>query len=375
MAADLSLFWSYSHSDDGADRGRITLLATHLADEIRVLSGLELDLFVDRSSLEWGDEWRLKIDGSLSASTFMVPVLSPTYFSRPECRREFIDFYAEAESRSLNKLLLPLSYSSVTDFNSDNPDEVIAIASRYQNEDWTSLRLKDPDSEEYRARVNSLALRLLSLHRSMTERERQNLELLDADSDTPEIGFYEALQNIEARLPEWVNAVETDIVRTAQHRATIKVYSERLHSAPPARRLAIRHRYATDDLQIMTVGEELARNYSALSIEMAPYIATVLRGASDSPAALEGLRPLHDAVREATAQILRKRPNHSIGAREYWGPWEHLGGVFKTLMSTHERSAAFRIEANALVLNWNSELAKLFGEHEGEVAAGGPPLL
>ena len=211
--ADLTLFWSYAHSDDKGDRGRVTLLATHLADEVRVLSGMELDVFVDRKSIEWGDQWRSKIDGALAASTFLVAVLSPTYFRRPECRKEFVTFYSEAESRGLDKLLLPLSYVEVGSFDDSNPDEAIAIAAKYQYEDWTTLRLKHPDSEEYREGVNGLAKRLLALHGAMEERQRAKLDEIAADPTIPQYDFFEALAEVEKRLPAWQDAVESEDVR------------------------------------------------------------------------------------------------------------------------------------------------------------------
>jgi len=362
MPEDLSLFWSYSHFDDSGDRGRVTLLADHLADEIRVLSGRNLELFVDRKSIRWGDHWREKIDGALSASTIMVSVLSPTYFQRPECRKEFIDFYRQAESRSLDKLLLPLSYVSVSDFDTDNPDEVIAIASRYQYEDWTTLRLKDPDSESYRSGVNELAVRLLDLHRQMAQQERANSDALEANPSDPEVGFFEALRQIDKRLPEWEEAVEEDIVGRAQYDATDRVYELRLLKTPPARALAVRHRYATDELAIVEAGLALARQYSSLSIEMAPYVATVLRGASESAEARELLVPLRAAISKAIEQI-RSKPLHEGGIppAQYWQQWEYLGGVFKTLTDVHLASLRYRLEGNELVLEWHSDIERLFG--------------
>jgi hypothetical protein len=364
MAAELSLFWSYAHSDDTGERGRIKLLATHLADEVRVLSSMELRLFVDRTSIGWGDEWREKIDGALSASTFLVSVLSPTYFQRSECRRELIDFYREAESRALDKLLLPISYVAVPDFDAANPDEVVAIAARYQYEDWTSLRLKDPDSEEYRVSINTLAARLLALHAAMKDRERQNLDSLHASSGVPEVGFYEALEEINRRLPAWIEAVDQDVVHKAQFEATDMVYEQRLRRAPRAKHLSILHRFATDEVALMTVAGDLARNYSSLSVEMAPYIATVIRGARDTPAIVETLRPLYEAVTEAVERITRKTPANKVEAVTYWLRWEKMGGIFKTIIAAHERSRQYRREGNALVLEWNTDLRLLFGGDE-----------
>ncbi|MBH0098779.1 toll/interleukin-1 receptor domain-containing protein [Salinibacterium sp. NSLL150] len=360
MPTDLSLFWSYAHVDDSSDHGRITLLAQHLASEIRVISGLEVDLFVDRKSLQWGDEWRTNIDRALTASTFFVPILSPTYFQQIECRNEFINFYREAKSRALDNLLLPLSYTPVSDFKSTNPDEIVAIASSYEFEDWSRLRLKDPTSEGYRSGVNKLATRIIGLHHDLSDQEQVNSGRAQDAPNSPELGFYEALEEIANRLDKWQELVRSAIVHNAQLMAIGQVYSKRLNTAPASKELAIRHGYATDGLKLANELLELARNYSSLSVEMAPFVATVLRGASDWAPGLETLRPLYEAVAEAREEVVREYPVRMVTGEEYWGRFSKLGGVFKLLFDCEARAAQYREEGNTLLLDWHADLSTLF---------------
>lgn len=356
--ADLTLFWSYAHSDDVSDRGRVTLLANHLADEIRVVSGLELDLFLDREGITWGDQWRARIDAALASSTFLVSVLTPTYFKRVECRKEFVDFYSQAESRGLHKLLLPLAYADVPGFGSDNPDEVIAIASRYQYEDWTLLRLKDPSSEEYRRGVNGLAVTLLELHRTMAEKEREKLVHVASHPSPDKVEFLDALAEIDKRLPAWTDAVEDHIVQRAQSLAIDRTYEQRFEKAPQARHLAIRHRYASDELRVIAPTMELARQYSSLTIDMAPFVTAAVRAALDNDEAKASLKLLAEAVGEAHEAINL----HIDGtpAHEYWREWAGLGGIFKDLFVAHLEFMTYIDEANGIVEGWHGELSTLF---------------
>jgi len=64
-------FWSYVHVDDQAESGRIIQLARDVKEQFEMLAGEEIALFLDKDSLEWGDNWREAIDSNLG----IVPVL------------------------------------------------------------------------------------------------------------------------------------------------------------------------------------------------------------------------------------------------------------------------------------------------------------
>ena len=74
-----------------------------------------------------------------------MPVVSRTYFKREQCRRELLDPAKEAESLGLTELICPILYSQVADMTEENPDPAIRLAAAAQHEDWTRLRLEDPE--------------------------------------------------------------------------------------------------------------------------------------------------------------------------------------------------------------------------------------
>jgi hypothetical protein len=154
----IAAFLSYAHEDDDADNGGIQRLGRSLRAEYELLTGESLDLFVDRTSTRWADEWRARIGGALDASTFLMPVLTPRYFTRSECRRELATYLG---TRSAQQLLLPILYVQIPDFQARNPDDLIARVSQTQYVDWTKHRLEDVTAPAYRAAINRLACRLL----------------------------------------------------------------------------------------------------------------------------------------------------------------------------------------------------------------------
>jgi hypothetical protein len=164
-------FWSYAHADDDHDEGRIVQLARRLQAEYELLTAEELELFIDESTLMWGDDWRERIAAALERVTFFIPVITPTYFRRAECRKELMRFAQEAKERQAEKLILPIYYVEVPELESDKTpaDEVMAAVKPFQREDLRRLRLKDQNGAEYRDLVSALAHRLISIAREAEE--------------------------------------------------------------------------------------------------------------------------------------------------------------------------------------------------------------
>src|SRR6266496_3910684 len=119
-------FWSYAHRDDEAENGRIAGLARDVVAQYEMITGEMIELFLDTDSLEWGDEWRPKVDASLSSVAFFIPVLTPRYFQSVECRRE-LNFLTRQW-----RLSSPSSGSRGRSFASPRPHHP-SIELRYRN--------------------------------------------------------------------------------------------------------------------------------------------------------------------------------------------------------------------------------------------------
>lgn len=149
------------------------MLAEDLRGEYQLLTGGPLDIFWDKDALAWGDDWRSEIETALSGATFFVPVLSATYFTRPECRRELLRFAEHANSRGVDELLLPVLYSPVQQLEDDSEaaDEALRLVEARQWVDWRTLRLEERSSAAYRKGVHALASRLAQIMRNLTSPE------------------------------------------------------------------------------------------------------------------------------------------------------------------------------------------------------------
>jgi ABC-type transporter Mla subunit MlaD len=343
---NISGFWSYVHDDNENDGGAIVNLANRLMDEYALLSGESLKLFVDRD-LEWGDEWKRRIDEALQETTFFIPIITPRYFKSDECRREFIKFRTASEEFGVEQLLLPIYYVEVPEMEVDEPeDKLMAVVKTIQREDMRKIRLKNETDADHRAMVNGLASRLLKI---ATETDAQptavevgKVKFVPQDVEEPlggeqaasssedggatapvasenVEGFLEVLAAGEEAIPKWGKVAErlADELRSINEiteEATAKMTAENESgTATFASRLAAANRFAhrldqpADNLA--TIGQE----YSEQLITVDPAVQTLIRLASEneeikveggSQELFSAIRGMTQASRDAMAQLV-----------------------------------------------------------------------
>lgn len=169
MSVQTRVFFSYVHSDDDAEHGRILRLASAVRAEYRLLSGEDIEIFTDRT-IEWGEDWRQRIAEALEAASFFMPVLTPGFFQSEECRKETKAFVESASELGVSQQILSIRYISVPDLVEDSIDDVKALAASLQYVPWGELRLVEEQSSEHRKAVNALAQRLIALTQASESR-------------------------------------------------------------------------------------------------------------------------------------------------------------------------------------------------------------
>lgn len=246
-------FWSYVHTDDAADGGRIAQLARDIAAEFEMQTGEPIELFLDRDQLQWGDNWRNEVDNALASVAFFIPVLTPRYFRSVECRRELQFFAREAIELGVRDLVLPLLYVDVAALHQTaTTDELIPLIRGFQWEDWRELRFAEPASESYRRGLSRLTERLVAANQE-AEAAASTVVQEEFEAGDEEPGFVDLMAASESAMPQWQEAVysiahEIEAVGQIMTEATEEVqrldragkgFGGRLHVAKKtARRLA-----------------------------------------------------------------------------------------------------------------------------------------
>jgi len=360
-------FWSYSHDDNRLDDGAILELARLVEEEYNLLSGEPLEMFVDQNSTAWGDKWRERIDAALSQTTFFIPIITPRYFTRTECRRELLEFAGKAKSLGVDELLLPILYVEVQDFDTENPDDAIALIANTQCEEWRNTRLLEPRSREYRAAVNVLARRLLGIAREVAQKQLDREVNVDLNKNGIN-GIVDIVEEISGLLPEWLDAVQGDKVNLAQMDATWHevfgpvVQLQRSH-APASAVLAAQIRAAKEMLPLAERKQKDARVYLAQSIQLDPLISALGRLVSEHPDSFALVMPIREAIDEALSAIRPKKENRPRrpGAHSMWDHVEemqHLGRIFRKCYNVIKDAHRIVKEGNDIVERWDTELRR-----------------
>lgn len=256
MATSLSGFWSYVRRDDEADGGRIRQLADDVKTQYEMATGDEIDLFVDRDDIKWGDHWREKIDASLASVAFFVPVLTPRFFMSAECCRELGAFLTRATNLNLAGLVLPILYVDVPALrDKDQKDELIKQVQRMHWEDWTTLRFRGITSDEYRLGVNRLVTHLVDVNRTAEQAPPSSaaelLALVPTESDKSAPGILDQMAGAEDALPKWQETLEDITSEIKLIGEVMAEVAEDFNEAPGkplsfARKLAIARRLSSE---------------------------------------------------------------------------------------------------------------------------------
>lgn len=70
---------SYVRMDDAHENGRLSQFRERLSGEVRMQTGESFEIFQDRNDIKWGQQWEERINGTLDAVTFLIPIITSAY--------------------------------------------------------------------------------------------------------------------------------------------------------------------------------------------------------------------------------------------------------------------------------------------------------
>jgi cobaltochelatase CobT len=108
MSRTALAFMSYVNVDDQHESGRLTQLRERLSGEVRMQTGAPFDIFQDRKDIAWGQQWQERINQSLDAVTFLIPIITPAFFRSDACRDELERFLKREKELGRGDLILPV---------------------------------------------------------------------------------------------------------------------------------------------------------------------------------------------------------------------------------------------------------------------------
>jgi cobaltochelatase CobT len=153
-------FLSYVRSDDSHDAGRITTFRQRLEGEVRMRTGKPFPIFQDRNDILWGQRWQERVNETLDDVTFLIPVLTPSFFQSPACRSEFQTFLLKEKTLGVNRLILPLYYVDCDELDESyvaGSDDIADVLRSRNWTDWRPYRFKQFDDEDVATALAKMA--------------------------------------------------------------------------------------------------------------------------------------------------------------------------------------------------------------------------
>jgi len=152
-------FLSYVRDDDAHDLGRISDLRRRLEGEVKIQTGRPFPIFQDRNDINWGERWRERIKEAIDSISFLIPIITPSYFRSHMCREEFDAFLLRERALGLPRLILPISYVSTDEIEdaATHPDDMAAVLRERNWSDWRELRFPPLNRPIIREQIAKLA--------------------------------------------------------------------------------------------------------------------------------------------------------------------------------------------------------------------------
>ncbi|MEV7041886.1 toll/interleukin-1 receptor domain-containing protein [Amycolatopsis sp. NPDC051061] len=217
-------FLSFTHEDDSF-LNFVTPLKNSLEKFCASAHGRKIEVFVDRESIGWGEDWRTKIQDGINAAMVFIPVISMNYFyESADCREELTAFYAKANELGLTQLILPLIVLGHELITGQSDDANIRIIEKLQYLDIKDAVLAGSGTAEWRRAMAAVADKLIKAIRSaeaaLEQLKKCDQLLLDGfapDEDGPGLQEYkENLTKIGELLERQFDAISHSLDELAE---------------------------------------------------------------------------------------------------------------------------------------------------------------
>lgn len=162
-------FVTYARVDDSD--GCITQIFHRLGEAVREQTGEAFPIFLDRDDLQWGENWKERIERALDVVTFLIPVITPNFFQSSVCRLELERFVYREKELGHKGLILPIYYIDTPLLNDPARramDQLAQVIGARQYADWRALRLQDFNSPDVQKGIEQLAAQISSALKQAT---------------------------------------------------------------------------------------------------------------------------------------------------------------------------------------------------------------
>ena len=184
----IKCFISYARADDTVMRF-VDQFAKELASIAFSHCDREIEPFIDRDSIAWGQEWKPRIQESLAQASVFMPIVTRRYFDRQNCRDELLTYHNEAKRLGVQSLVLPVVVLGQSYLTAENADPAARIIADRQYRDFCEAWIEGPDSPVWRRELVRLAEDLVAVvagaERTLTDTSPDSTATVPSPVDRP----------------------------------------------------------------------------------------------------------------------------------------------------------------------------------------------
>lgn len=265
---EVSVFVSYAPIDERATHGRIEEIVSGIKDMYASITGEDVEVFFNKSSLTRGGNWQDTVKFELSSSSIFLAFLSPSYIRSVECNNEFWEFYHFLKRNSSERLMIPLLFGDKERIATVDPQtDLWSTASQLHPIDVSSLRTVEPGQTVWLQKTHEIAEMIDQILNAVKGRSVRRAEAIEADQsgdDDVAPMLLEQMLQFEAAAPELMATMEnlTDLL--------YKVGSQVNSAGPLMKR-------ATTTKQRLSVARQLVRSIDPITDQVDEEVTILLR--------------------------------------------------------------------------------------------------
>lgn len=152
------VYISYDHRKETGEW--LTEFQENLMNELRLQTGEDFSVFLDRSEIRTGESWQEKLESVIDQSAFLIAIITPGYFKNSSCRAELERFLHRERKLQRDRLIYPIYYVDTPllhDKDALSEDDLASAVATRQHADWRSLRFEGFSSPKMGKAVADLA--------------------------------------------------------------------------------------------------------------------------------------------------------------------------------------------------------------------------
>lgn len=160
MGQQRQAFMSYAPFDNENDGQQLTALREKLSKAVQSITGEEFPIFQDVDGIGLGEPIDASIKRAISQSTFLIPIVTPSFFNNTYCRDQLQQFLEHEARVGRTDLILPIYYITYKPLESPAQhahDSLVQAIARRRSVDWRPFRFKDLDTGDVREQLARVA--------------------------------------------------------------------------------------------------------------------------------------------------------------------------------------------------------------------------